>query len=309
MFVTAPPEGIGRVNINCNVGILSYGLQNDRGRVVKNIMLLFFVIVALFGCTDKKRESELSEKIISLEKRLDECENGAEKIHAKIKFAYDKKQYDICKELYTEMEKRHSGSDLFGEVQDIYSSIIIEERKEAEQKKMLAEKKEREANLKLEKQKQEKLAAIKKLKKNYDDVENITWYENPYFVHYNNRNLTSLYIGHQGSTAWLRLKMSYQGDEWIFFKQAYLSYDGNTKEIFFDEYRDKKSDNSGGGVWEWIDVSVSDEVEAFLREFENSKNAKMRLSGKYTRTRTLSLNERQGIKDVLNAYDLLKQGI
>ena len=107
---------------------------------------------------------------------------------------------------------------------------------------------------------------------------------------------------------YLRLQMSYEGDDWIFFENAILSYDGNSKTIYFDEYTEKDSDNGyGGRVWEWIDVSVDYGLENFLREFAKSKNAKMRLSGKYTKTRTLSSNERKGILDVLNGYDDLKE--
>ncbi len=69
--------------------------------------------------------------------------------------------------------------------------------------------------------------------------------------------------------------------------------------------RKKKSDN-GTKVWEWIDVSVSsDSMITFLRNFAKSNDAKMRLSGKYTNTRNLTWNEKQGIIDVLNAYDVL----
>jgi len=116
-------------------------------------------------------------------------------------------------------------------------------------------------------------------------------------------------LGQNRSSKWLRLKMSYHGDDWIFFEKAYLSYDGNTKEIPFDKYDDKETENSGGGVWEWIDVSVSSDIENFLREFAKSKNAKMRFTGKYTKTRTLTYNERRGILDVLKGYDALKQGL
>lgn len=100
--------------------------------------------------------------------------------------------------------------------------------------------------------------------------------------------------------------MSYQGDDWIFFEHAYLSYDGNTKEIIFNKYDDKETDNGGGGVWEWIDLTVTKDVELFLREFAKSKNAKMRLTGKYTKTRNLTYNERKGILDVLSGYDALQ---
>ena len=167
------------------------------------------------------------------------------------------------------------------------------------------EKKEVEKKHQLDKK--EKLKSLNKLKKNFDDVSGITWYKQPYFTHYNNRFLTSIYMGEESSSKWLRLKMSYSGNDWIFFDNAILSYDGNSKTISFDKYKDKETDNSGGNVWEWIDVSVDKGLENFLREFAKSKNAKMRFSGKYTKTRTLTYNERRGIIDVLNGYDALNE--
>ena len=179
--------------------------------------------------------------------------------------------------------------------EDETSSLIILLESEKKEKLKLKEAK-----------KKEDLKSLYKLKKKFDDISGITWYEQPYFTHYNNSFLTSIYIGSENSN-WLRLKMSYSGDNWIFFKKAYLSFDGKTKEIFFDNYKDKKSDNSGGKIWEWIDVTIDNELESFLRKFAKSKNAKMRLSGKYSKTRTLTYNERKGILDVLNGYDALKQ--
>lgn len=102
--------------------------------------------------------------------------------------------------------------------------------------------------------------------------------------------------------------MSYKGDDWIFFESAYLSYDGNTRQVFFDRYDEKESDNSGGEVWEWIDVSVDDDLLSFLKEMVNGKQLKMRLSGKYTKTRNLSTKEINEIKDALLAYDVLLRG-
>jgi hypothetical protein len=150
------------------------------------------------------------------------------------------------------------------------------------------------------------LQAVNKLKKKYDDVSGITWYKTPYFIHYDDENLTSIYIGKKGEKVWLRLKMSYSGEDWIFFEEAYLSYDGNTHQIFFSRYDDKETDNSGGKVWEWIDVSVNDNLLLYLKEMVNGKSVKMRLSGKYTETRYLSSKEIKSIKEVLLAYDVLK---
>ena len=113
-------------------------------------------------------------------------------------------------------------------------------------------------------------------------------------------------MGNNGSSVWLRLMMSYTGDDWIFFEHAYLSYDGITREFPFNKYQDKKSDNSGGSVWEWIDLGVSNDDLVFLKEMVNGKSVKMQLSGKYTKTRKVSTNEIKAIKEMIMAYEVLQ---
>ena len=275
---------------------------------MKRLIILIIVFASLVGCVSKQRETELLDKITELETQLDEYQNGADKLHAKMKLNYDKNEFKLCKDVYLVMEKRHPDSDLFNEVKTLYDKIIKNEKAKIEKERLIAERKAREEKLKADREKQAKLKALKKLRKKKDDVSGITWYKQPYFTHYTNTNLTSIYIGDKGSYRWLRLMMSYKGDEWIFFKRAYLSYDGNTKEIIFDQYKDKETENDSD-VWEWIDLEVNKDVESFLREFAKSKNAKMRLSGKYTETRKLTWKERQGIIDVLNGYDALNQSI
>jgi len=263
------------------------------------ILILIIAIVTVFtACSDTKKEVELHKKISDLETQLDKCQNGANKLYAKIKIAYEKKDLEDVKNLHAEIKSQHPESSEFKESKKIYDEVIrIEEKKRKEEEDKLA------------KEKQEQLKSLNKLKKRHDDVSGTTWYKQPYFTHYNNSNLTSIYMGEEGSSRWLRLKMSYNGENWIFFENAYLSYDGNTKEIIFDRYKEKKTENDGGEVWEWIDLTVTKDVEMFLREFAKSKNAKMRLSGKYSKTRTLTDGERQGILDVLNGYDVLERGI
>lgn len=157
-------------------------------------------------------------------------------------------------------------------------------------------------------EKAKRMQAVNKLKKKYDDVSGVTWYTNPYFTHYNNSNHTSIYMGKEETgNPWLILKMSYYGDDWIFFENAYLSYDGNTMEIPFDKYKDKETDNDTS-CWEWIQVSVSNKMLSFLREMVKGKSVKMRLSGKYTKTKELSSSEIKAIDDVLLAYDVLLHG-
>ena len=268
-------------------------------------VLLLAPIVYLTSCSDKEKEAELEAEIIELSSQLDECENGSDKLLAAIEIADKKKNITEVKILFEEIEDRHPESKEYTLARKIYDKIIAEEK--AKKDKLLREikLKEKEEKKKNDLAKKERLRSLNKLKKNFDDVSGITWYKQPYFTHYSNTNLTSIYMGEKGSSKWLILTMSYAGDDWIFFDNAILSYDGNSKTISFDKYKDKETDNSGGNVWEWIDVSIDKSLEIFLREFAKSKNAKMRLSGKYTKTRTLTYNEREGILDVLNGYDAL----
>lgn len=154
----------------------------------------------------------------------------------------------------------------------------------------------------------ERMKAVDVLSKKYDDVNGIMWFYSKQTNHKVWSNMASLYIGKDKSQVWLRLKMSYYGDDWIFFENAYLSYDGNTITIPFDRYSDKKTENSGGMVWEWIDVNVDSQLLSYLNDFVSGGTPKMRLSGKYTHTRNLSAKELKSMQEILLAYDVLKNG-
>ncbi|WP_419556532.1 hypothetical protein [Phocaeicola plebeius] len=234
--------------------------------------------------------SEVTQLRDSLNKIMPELEgyrNSPEKLCSNIDELYKAGDIYELKSIKDKLEKYHPESKEYTMVKDLVSKYEKEQQEKAD-----AEKKER-------------LQAVNKLRKKYDDINHITWYENPYFRHYTNTNYTSIYIGQDESSIWLRLMMSYEGEDWIFFESAYLSYDGNTFNIPFDKYRDKKTENDTR-VWEWIDVRVNDDLLAFLRKMVNGKSVKMRLSGKYTNTRKLTNTEIKAIKDVLLAYDVLE---
>ena len=103
-------------------------------------------------------------------------------------------------------------------------------------------------------------------------------------------------------------EVTYYGDDWIFFDDAYLSYEGNTYSVSFDKYREKETDNSGGMVWEWIDVNVDGDLLNYLKLYVKGQKPKMRLTGKYTHDRNLSAKEIKAMQEVLLAYDVLKNG-
>ena len=230
----------------------------------------------------------------NLQKELEKYEYAPDKLLYKIKEFYNTSNQLQLSLLVAQMREYHPNAPELKQAEEyekkLTDQILLEKQKEIKAQ---------------QRAERERLKVVDKLKKEFDDVSGITWYYNPYFTHYNNRNLCSLYIGRQENNVWLRLKMSYHGESWIFFDSAYLSYEGNTYNIAFNEYEDKKSD-SNTETWEWIDVSVNGALLQFLQNAVKTGNIKMRLSGKYSKTRNLSKNEVKGLKDVLLAYDVLK---
>lgn len=262
-------------------------------------MVAFFIVLLFSNCSNDKKEAELKNKISQLESELDECKNGEDKLYNNLKSSFDKKDFNQTYSNYTVLINKYPNSKYLLKAKEMFEVANIEIKNsqilEAKNKAKLEE---------------EKRSSLKKLKLEYDDVNGVSWYKQKYFTHYTNDNKTSIYLGKEkGAQPFLRLQMSYTGESWIFFEEAYLSYDGNTKQIYFDDYKEKKSDNDGGEVWEWIDVQINDSDVEWLRNFAESKNAKMRLSGKYTKTRNLTPQERQGIIDVINGYEYFKENI
>lgn len=278
--------------------------------------LLVLMLMCVFSCTNHSNEeyrslekeqarleaenNQLRTEVAGLEEQLAGYQKSPTKLLANAKSLFSTNDVSGLLEILNDLQKYHPESVESKQVNDMYTKSKAEvERKELEAKrKLLAEK---------EAAQKKRMMAVNKLKKNHDDVSDITWYQNPYFTHHNNSNLTSIYIGKRETSLWLRLMMSYYGDSWIFFENAFLSYDGNTIEVPFNKYNDKKTDNNSE-TWEWIDVQVNSELHDFLKEMVKGKDIKMRLSGKYTKTRKLGSSEVNGIKDVLLAYDVLKNG-
>ena len=243
----------------------------------------------------KNENAVLQARVDSLNQELNAFKYSPEKLLAEAQFAAKSENKDKLLQILAQMAQYHPQAAEGAKIQKLLDEVIAKE-----QARVQAE------HLKAEKEKQERLKAVNRLKKNHDDVQGITWYYNPYYTHYNNRNLVSLYMGQTSSNVWLRLKMSYTGDDWIFFEHAYLSYDGRTREFPFNKYKDKESDNSGGDVWEWIDLSVSDGDLAFLKNMVDGKSVKMQLTGKYNKTRTVSTNEIKAIREMILAYEVLQ---
>lgn len=148
--------------------------------------------------------------------------------------------------------------------------------------------------------------AVSRLKSNTDAVEGTTWYHakvDPDYV--NVRSYVLPYIGERSGYAWLRLRYHYTGDSWVFFKSITISVDGRRYDIEFS-YWDVERNNKTV-VWEWIDLLATDADIEMLKEIANSKKTIVRFKGDQDYYDLLvSQNDKNGIKDVLTAYEAMK---
>lgn len=149
----------------------------------------------------------------------------------------------------------------------------------------------------------EQKAKAKKMRKKYDKYEKTTWYYNSTFKHYNKSNNVSLYIGRKEKHVWLRLRASYYGSDWIFFDSAKFSYGEEIATLLFSR-SDVERDNSGGYVWEWIDIAAGD--TDVLRAIAESPDASIRFAGKYVHEHKLTKREKSAMLQVLDGYEALE---
>ena len=97
----------------------------------------------------------------------------------------------------------------------------------------------------------------------------------------------------------LRMKLQYEGNNWIFFSHVQWNVDGWTYEYTPSEI---KRDHDSR-VWEWFDDSSKNDALALLIvKIANCKSASYRLMGN-TRTQTFKLTSAQ-IEAIKRTYDL-----
>lgn len=185
-----------------------------------------------------------------------------------------------------------------GQVENAATLEAAEERLEVleeEERKRIEAEKER-----------ERQAVLSRLRKEEDKVEGITWYESNSQPYYENYGCYALpYIGEKGSSVWLRFRMNYTGDNWVFFEKVIFVVDGEKTTKYYDYY-DVNRDNGYGDVWENVDISPSSSDIELLKKIANSTETTIRFQGDdYHYDFTVPSSQKQGIKDVLAAYDIL----
>jgi hypothetical protein len=179
-----------------------------------------------------------------------------------------------------------------------YASIQDVKQKMAQ----AAEEQKKAAIAKQRADKAKKEAAVKMMVKKKDKFENTTWYFDRSTPQTNATNNISAYIGQKDGQVWLRYKISYRGDSWLFIQNYKLMLDEKVLDI-----TPRKVDRDNYSyVWEWSDEPVDAPALLVLAAITVSKNAKIRYEGRqYRKDRTITQNEKQAIKNVLFAFNAL----
>ena len=150
-----------------------------------------------------------------------------------------------------------------------------------------------------------RLAPLKRLKHEEDQVEGITWYKHPNQPRYtNSRSTVFLYIGRQseGASPWLRMKVQYAADDWLFVNRVVAWHDG-VKDVLVSG--DFERDNNTS-IWEWMDVAPDISQVATVRSLATADKAILRFEGQqYHKDVTLSDADKRAILEVLEAFAVM----
>ena len=263
----------------------------------------------------KKAESEYRNKkwedVISLCNQIIEIAPGTENATS---------AEELLKNAKSEIEKEVT--NLLSDVETAYkeedwktvieiSSSIIESYSELSENTEAAEKYLNDAKQKIQVLIAEELpVALEKLNKEYDDVEDTTWYmpsSEPRYI--NDYCVSYLYIGQRDNRSpWLRWRTILVDNEWLYFDELIINVDGTVYSIKC-KYNDVVRDSNNKNHWEYVDFQPKAADLEIIRAIINSEKTVIRFSNEDDDKIfdfTVSQKEKDGFKDVLEAFELMK---
>lgn len=146
-------------------------------------------------------------------------------------------------------------------------------------------------------------AALQKMSKKTDSIEGIDWYRDKSSPSHNNANAFYLYIGKRESRApWLRLRVQYHADKWLFISSFIVIADGKR----FERSAAKFERDHSAKIWEWLDETPTAADLAMIDAIIKSKDAVIRFNGRqYYADRPITAAQKAALQNVLDAYKAL----
>jgi outer membrane murein-binding lipoprotein Lpp len=265
------------------------------------LLTLILLTTIFYSCGIPQAEvDKLNAEIETLKKEIDECENGADKLFGRANLYFDQKDFSKSKSELNNLIQKYPTSTEAEKGKALLTKIDSEIEKLAEQKK-----KEEIARKKAE---EKRLAnATKNMRKKYDDMNEITWYRDKSSPRYNNYNGFFGYFGKTNTgSPFLRLRIQYAADDWLFIERYVIKVDGITYEIAEEKYGEIETDNGSGGIWEWLDRSVTKKEMEIMRAVANGKDVKIRFIGKqYYKDKTINSTQKRALRNVIDAFEAM----
>lgn len=265
------------------------------------LLTISILLTGLIGCggVSQNEYDTLKAENEKLKKEIEDLKFGPDKLLSQAKVYLENKEFNKAKSELNTLLDKHPASQQATEAKQLITVADngIKEQKIADEK----------AKIEKEKAEKERLAnATKKLRTKYDDIKGITWYYDKGTPQYTNYNSFHLYMGKEKTgKPWLRFRIQYTADDWLFI-QSYVIKTDNDSYTISTSYGEVETDHGSGDIWEWYDVPMNNRLYNIVKDVIKSKTVKLRHNGKqYYKDRTITEKEKQGLQNMLDAYEAL----
>lgn len=265
------------------------------------LLTISILLTGLIGCggVSQNEYDTLKAENEKLKKEIEDLKFGPDKLLSQAKVYLENKEFNKAKSELNTLLDKHPASQQATEAKQLITVADngIKEQKIADEK----------AKIEKAKAEKERLAnATKKLRTKYDDIKGITWYYDKGTPQYTNYNSFHLYMGKEKTgKPWLRFRIQYTADDWLFI-QSYVIKTDNDSYTISTSYGEVETDHGSGDIWEWYDVPMNNRLYNIVKDIIKSKTVKLRHNGKqYYKDRTITEKEKQGLQNMLDAYEAL----
>jgi hypothetical protein len=211
-----------------------------------------------------------------------------------------KKTEKLLEELKTiAADDNHKNRDIYQQLLSINPENELYKSKESFYAKKIQEAE------RVEKAQEEKriASALQKMSKKTDKIEGIDWYRDKSSPIYTNMNGFYIYIGDREIKSWLRLRIQYHADDWLFIESFIVVADGQR----FDSGATEFKRDHDGTIWEWYDENLSASDLQMIKAIIASKEAVIRFNGhnNYRKDVKITAAQKTALQNVLDAYAAL----
>lgn len=232
------------------------------------------------------RVSELDKELSALKSELDDIKHGAEALLTNGERHLSEKNISDAEKLFFEILQKHPTTKQADAAKAYLKKISNDRELQAQEKKDRINK------------------SLNYMQIKTDKIEGITWYIPKKTLGGYGETLSplTLYIGKK-SEPWLRMKLFYKADDWLFVDKAIAYVDGVKYAISSDKF---DRDHSSGTIWETSDVSPTSTDLHVLREIIKSNETIIRFYGmQYHGDRKMTQAFKKSIQEALDAYEAL----